>query len=162
MATTQFQPPTASLRWSRFGGGIAWAAMVASIISAATETPFMLVFFVFFFGSLVTAAVGLAWLTLWAQRDNSLPGQFSIGSLLFATCFIAIFFAAVRWIGANLSHVRGAEGWMYLPIAMACGLAGLITVPIAFGMLDSMLRAANWSLKQPLVRSWLKRIWRWH
>lgn len=161
MATTEFQPPTARLRWSRFGGGIVWAAMVAAIVSAATETTFWLVFCVFLLGMIITASLALAWLTLWAQRENALPGQFSIGSLLFATCFIAIFFAAVRWIGANVSHVHdlhGAEGLMYLLIAIACGLVGLITVPIAFGMLDSMLRAATWSLKRPLVRSGLKRM----
>ena len=161
MATTEFQPPTSRLRWSRFYGGIVWAAMVAAIVSLSMQVPFLSVFFVFLLGMIITASLALAWLTLWAQRNDSLPGQFTIGSLLFATCFIAIFCAAVRWIGARsleLHAQRTSEGLVYLPVAIGCGFVAVITVPIAFGMLDSMLRAAIWSLKRPLVRSGLKRM----
>jgi hypothetical protein len=161
MTTTEFQPPTASLRWSRFYGGIGWALIVAAGVSPITQAPFWSVFFVFLLGTIITASLALAWLTLWAQRDNSLPGQFTIGSLLFATCFIAIFCAAVRWLGARLAELhaqRTDQGLIFLPVAIGCGLVAAITVPIAFGMLDSMLRAATWSLKQPPVRSWLKRM----
>jgi uncharacterized membrane protein YhaH (DUF805 family) len=161
MATTEFQPPTARRRRSRFYVGIAWALIVAAIASRSMQVSFLSAFFVFLLGMIITASLALAWLTLWAQRDDSLPGQFTIGSLLFATCFISIFCAAVRWVGARsleLHPQRTSEGLIYLPVAIGCGLVGLITMPIAFGMLDSMLRAAIWSLKRPLVRSGLKRM----
>ncbi len=156
-----FQAPSLKLTWFRFCGGVAWAALISAMVSAATRTSFWPVFLVALPGMLATAALGLAWLTLWAQRRNSLPGQFTIGSMLFATCFVAIFFAAVRWIGAHVSHFHGmhpAEGQVYLPVTIMVALAAAISIPIALGMLDSMLRAAIWSLRKPSARVWLKRI----
>lgn len=134
-------------------------SFLAAIVSAATRTRFWPVFSVVSGGTMLTGCLALAWLTLWAGRRNSLPGQFTIGSLLFATGFTAIFFAAVRWIGVALEHahdLRSGGGWLFLPVAFAVSVAVVLSVPIVFGMLNSMLRAGIWSMCQPAVRRGIK------
>ncbi|HVW36897.1 MAG TPA: hypothetical protein VHB99_06315, partial [Pirellulales bacterium] len=95
----------------------------------------------------------------WAQRQNSLPGQFTIGSLLFATCFAAIFFAAVRWLGSNLAFIpprSSPSGSVYFGVAFSSLLIVVISIPIVLGMLDALLRMASWLLRQPAVRPWVR------
>lgn len=154
-----YKPPTLRLRWGRFLGGVGWSAMVAALLSELTDAPFAPLFAVCLAGMLVAASLGLAWMTIWARRRQSLPGQFTIGSLFFATCFVALYFAAVRWVGFKLMlrdgmHSDGAV--LYIPAALLCGLIALISIPIAFGMLEAVLRAGIWSLRQPIVRASLK------
>jgi hypothetical protein len=75
--------------------------------------------------------------------------------LLFATGFAAIFFATVRWIGAAMAHAHGwtsSGGWLFLPVAIAVSIAAAISIPIVFGMLNSMLCFGIWSMRQPAVR----------
>jgi hypothetical protein len=147
--------------WLRFCGGIAWLAFLAWLVSVYTRTPFGPVFAVVSGGTMLAACLALAWLTLWAGRRNSLPGQFTIGSLLFATCFAANFFAAVRWIGAALEHAHdlpSGGGWLFLPVALAVSIAAAISIPIVFGMLNSMLRFGIWSMRRPAVRRGIRSV----
>src|SRR6185437_7715677 len=122
----RYKPPGRMTLWLRFFGGIVWFGFLAWLVSMSTRTPFRAVFVVVSGGEILTACLALAWLTLWAERRNSVAGQFTIGSLLFATCFAAIFFAAVRWIGAALDHAHHSPsggGWLFLPVAFAVAFA---------------------------------------
>lgn len=154
-----FQPPTRGLLAGRLGGAVAWLAFVAALATGLTESNFAAVFAVVFAGALACGVLALAWLTLWAQRENSLPGQFTIGSLLFATCFAAIFFAAVRWLGSNLAFMpqrSTTPGSVYFGVAIGSLLVLAISVPIVFGMFDALLRMALWFIRRPAVRPWIR------
>lgn len=154
--SSPFQPPSRGLIAGRLIGGFGWLALLAFVSSALTKTNFVPVFAIVCAGALASGALALAWLTLWAQRENSLARQFTIGSLLFATCFAAIFFAAVRWLGSNLAFLpqrTSPAGSTYFGVAIGCLLVFAISIPIVFGMLDSLLRLAIWLLRQPAVRS---------
>lgn len=151
-----FRPPSRGLIAGRLIGGFAWLALLAWLASMATETDFLPVLAITCGGALASGAIALAWLTLWAQRENSLAGQFTIGSLLFATCLAAIFFAAVRWLGSNLAFLperASPSGSTYFGVAVAGLLALAISIPIVFGMLDSLLRIAIWLLRRPAMRT---------
>ncbi|HEV7225285.1 MAG TPA: hypothetical protein VGN42_21445 [Pirellulales bacterium] len=151
----RYQPPSRTTLWLRFFGGIAWFGFLAWLVSISTRTPFRAAFVVVSGGGILTACLALAWLTLWAQRRNSVAGQFTIGSVLFATCFAAIFCAAVRWIGVQLDRgprLPSGGGWLFLPVAFAVSIAAVISIPIVFGMLNSMLRFGIWSLRRPALR----------
>jgi len=155
----RYKPPGRMTLWLRFFGGIVWFGFLAWLVSMSTRTPFRAVFVVVSGGEILTACLALAWLTLWAERRNSVAGQFTIGSLLFATCFAAIFFAAVRWIGAALDHAHHSPsggGWLFLPVAFAVSIAAVISIPIVFGMLNSILRFGIWSMRQPALRRRVK------
>lgn len=155
MTNQPFQPPSRALLAARLLGAIAWLAFVALLAAASTESNFTPVFAVVISGALACGVLALAWLTLWAQRQNSLPGQFTIGSLLFATCFAAIFFAAVRWLGSNLAFLSprsSPSGSVYIGVAFGCLLILAISIPIVFGMFDALLRMAIWLLRRPALR----------
>lgn len=157
----RFKSAGRTILWLRFCGGIVWLAFLASLVSTYTQTPLGPVFVVVSGGTTLTACLALAWLTLWAGRRNSLPGQFTVGSLLFATCFAAIFFAAVRWIGAALKRAHdfpSGGGWLFLPVALAVSVAVVFSIPIVFGMLNSMLRFGIWSMRQPAVRRGIRSV----
>lgn len=163
MTNAPFQPPSRRLLAARVVGAVAWLAFVAALAAASTQAAFAPVFAVVMAGALACGVLTLAWLTLWAQRQNSLPGQFTIGSLLFATCFAAIFFAAVRWLGSNLAFVpprSSPSGSVYFGVAFSCLLIVAISIPIVLGMLDALLRIAIWFIRQPAVRPWVRSVLR--
>ena len=150
-----YQPPSRATRVVRFAGGIAWLAFVALLAAMYTQTAFAPAFAIVLGGALACGVLALAWLTLWAQRRNSIAGQFTIGSLLFATCFAAVFFAAVRWLGANWAfgpRHASPSGASYFGIAVGCLLVLAISIPIVFGMLEALLRLAIWLMHLPAVR----------
>lgn len=154
-----FQPPSRRLLAARLVGAVAWLAFIALLAAAGTHTAFAPVFAVVLAGALACGVLALAWLTLWAQRQNSLPGQFTIASLLFATCFAAIFFAAVRWLGSNLAFIpprSSPSGSVYLGVAFSSLLIVAISIPIVLGMLDALLRMAIWFMRRPAVRPWVR------
>jgi uncharacterized membrane protein len=123
--------------------GLGWLAIVASVVSAATAIPFPRVFAVILAYALICSGLGLAWLTLWAERKDSRLGQFTIGSLLFLTVFVAIFFGGVRWIVA-LSPFRDKFGSILLPslVAVVCSVSPVL------GMTEALLWLAVWCIKR--------------
>jgi hypothetical protein len=132
---------------------------VAAFISGITRTPYSSVFLVCVVGSLLAGA--LVCLTRGTRRDRSLPGQFTIRSLLFAIGLVALYFAAVRWVGAKLTvpNSTRSDGLLSCFVAaFPCGLIALISIPIASEMVEPLLRAAARLLRQPIVRSSLKRL----
>ena len=154
-----YRPPSRAMRVARFAGGIAWLAFVALFAAMYTRTAFAPVFAVVLGGALACGVLALAWLTLWAQRRNSIAGQFTIGSLLFATSFAAIFFAAVRWLGTNWAfgpRPASPSGASYFGIAVGCLIVLAISIPIVFGMLESLLRLAIWLMHLPVARPALR------
>lgn len=159
MKNQPFQPPSRALLAARLLGAIAWLALVALLAAASTQSNFASVFAVVIAGALASGVLALAWLTLWAQRQNSLPGQFTIGSLMFATCFAAIFLAAVRWLGSNLAFLSprsSPSGSVYIGVAFGCLLILAISIPIVFGMFDALMRLAIWFMRRPAVRPWIR------
>lgn len=161
MTTSDSQDLTPIHHWARFVAGAGWSALVAAFIAGITDAPYATVFAVCLLGLLLAGA--LVWLTLEARRKRSLPGQFTIGSLLFATCFVAFYFAAVRWVGVKLTIPNGMPSDVllsYFIAAFPCGLIALISILIAFGMVETLLRAGIWSLRRPLMQASLKKLWR--
>jgi hypothetical protein len=147
----------------RFAAGLAWLAMLAAIFSSMTNSSFFLMFAALVTGAVFTAGLAVVWLARWAVRENARPGQFSIGSLLFLTVFVAIYFGAVRWLA---SHLPGnplhsyQNAVVYLPISIFCLLAALLSAPIVLGMLDVLLRLAVSSLEFPPIRRVLRLMFR--
>ena len=71
--------------------------VVAVVPATITNTPFLVFWPAFIATVLFCSALGLFWLTLWAQMKDARLGQFGIASMLFLTAFMSIFFSAVRW-----------------------------------------------------------------
>jgi hypothetical protein len=138
-------------RWARFLAGIASLAYVAGVVSSMTSSSFPGVFVCVLAGALVCSGLMLAWLTLWASRRDSRVGQFGIGSLLFLSVFVAMFFSAARWIITASSAQIGWSADRWEPFAFVT-IGGLVVVavltPFVLGMTEAILWAVVWLIRQ--------------
>lgn len=156
-------------RFTRFLFGLVYLAFISSMIAQGTRQPFWVIFAVVFSGAVFTCGLALWWLTLWALRKDARWGQFGLGSLLFLTAFVAIYFSAVRWLVTMLPNVQRAatlpniapqdtQPWAFLQIAMWGLIIVVVSIPYMLVMTDGLLWAAVWLVKQPALRRFRKKI----
>jgi len=133
-------PPSLKRLWLQLAAGVMYLAFVSGFLSAVTDNPFWAVFV-----GVVTAAVfyvglALCWVTLWARREDSKVGQYTIGSFFFLTVFLAGFLSLTRWVATafareDLGSTTPTVG-QFLAVALVCSV--FLTASIPF-----MLRAAE-------------------
>lgn len=145
--------------WFKLFTGLLWLALPAAVLHVVTGYPFVFIFVMLFLGSLLCCGLGLWWMTLWALRRDSRVGQFTVGSLLFATLFLAMFLGFVRWVvgaGAAAQGFHGSQdnGPVFLAVALICLVWCAISVSIVASMTEAVLWGAVWLLKRPAVRRW--------
>ena len=140
--------------WFRFLAGLAYTAFIANFFSACTDCTYPFAFAAVLGIFFVCGGLGLWWLTLWARQKDARRGQFGIGSLLFLTVFVAMFFGIVRWI-----VVRSSQQWpqadsigVFCIVAVICLLLACLSIPFVLCMGEAVLWAAVWFVKQPQVR----------
>ena len=154
-------PPTSRARlWLQFFLGLLYLGVVAGLLSIATWHPFVVVLVAVIGGALSCSILALTWLTLWAVRRDSRIGQYGIGSLLFLTVFVALYFGLVRWtadaIGQN-PHVQVSREEVLTSVALMCLCASILAVPFVLGMTESLLWFAVWVLRRRPVQRLLRR-----
>jgi hypothetical protein len=141
--------------WLRFAAGLIYFALVAALLAGATDTSFLSVYPVLLAGVAAATAIGLLWLTLWARRHDSRPGQFQVGSLFFLTLEAGLLFAAIRWTAARFAqlHLRRSEQDFGFAFAAAFWLLVMpIGILVAIFMAEATIWAGVWLLKRPFAR----------
>ena len=142
----------------RFLGGLCYLALVAVLLSGVTTVAFWPMFLAVLAGAAFCTGLALFWLTRWAVREDGRPRQFSLGSLFFLTTFVAIYCAVVRWLVVNswprLSSPPPA-GEQFLWVGIGCLFLAAISIPIVFGMAESLVWFGVWLVRHPRVRRWL-------
>jgi hypothetical protein len=132
-----------------------------------------------FLGVLAFAALGsclaIVWLTLWAVRDRSRLGQFTVGSLLFLAIFVAMFFGAARYLADQASrsvhhepsswqaaeHGAGVESpgvrgnAPTSEFVLLCLVLAALAVPFLLRMSDSVVWFFAWLVRRRCLRRWL-------
>jgi hypothetical protein len=154
-------PPTSRARlWFQFFLGLFYLSVVAGMLSGATRHPFVIVLVAVIGGALSCSILALTWLTLWAVRRDSRIGQYGIGSLLFLTVFVALYFGLVRWtadaIGQN-PHVQVSRGEVLTSVAIVCLITSILAVPFVLGMTESLVWFAVWVLRRRPIQRLLRR-----
>ncbi len=141
--------------WSRVAAGLAYFAIVATFLALATNVNYFWVYSALLAGVAVATAIGLVWLTLWARRHDSRPGQFQIGSLFFLTLEAGLLFAAIRWTAGRFAHANLPATEQEIGFAFAIAF-WLLAMPIgifaAIFMAEGTIWTGVWLLKQPLAK----------
>ncbi|MBN2474919.1 MAG: hypothetical protein JXB62_09955 [Pirellulales bacterium] len=140
--------------------GLAYLALVAAMLRSTTGHSFLVVLPAVIGGALFCSGLALAWLTLWAVRNDGRLGQFGLGSLFFLTVFAALYFGLVRWLVVAVergSAARTGDGGRFLSTAVLCLVVVLTSVPFVLGMTESLLWLAVWIVRRRPVRKLLAR-----
>jgi len=151
-------PPNNFTRMVRLLFGIGYLALVSLGLSEIFRYPFAWVFLGVVVGALSLSALALTWATLWARRRDSRLGQFGIASLFFLTVFVAVFFAAVRWITDRIATdaPRGVGGdTLFGSVAITCLMVTLFAIPLMIGVIEALLWTGVWVIRRPWMQRWL-------
>lgn len=140
--------------WLRFMAGLAWLAVMAELLSRLADRPFAVVYAVTVGVSLFASGLALTWLYRWALNENSRERQFGISSLLFATTFIAIYFAGVRWAAAQVeARVHEHLPWQALAAIIVAWTVFIgVTCPFVLWITEALLWFAVWLVRKPPVK----------
>jgi hypothetical protein len=138
--------------------GLAYLALVAAGLSEAIGQPFGVTFLAVFCGAVFTSGLAIWWMTLWARRKEARAGQFTIGSLLFLTAFVAIYFSAISWLVSLLPRGPGRppDGSVFVWAAVTMGVVALFSIPFVLFVADGLVWAAVWVVSHPRVRRLLQ------
>jgi len=151
--------PSCTRSCLRLLAGLFYLTLVALFFCSMTETAFLPVFVAVACGACFSTALGVWWLTRWALRDDSRPGQFGLASLLLLLTVAAVYFALVRMVVirfVSLGSSRPDEAsWAFLMVAVFCLFFALLGVPFLLAMADSLVWFAVWLVRRPAVRRWL-------
>lgn len=135
--------------------------LVAILFSDFVGMRFLPVFFAVLAGAAFSTTLAIAWLTCWAVREDSRPGQFGLGSLFFLTTLAAVYFGLVRWLVVHSRYpiARGpGQVWQeYLVVGILCAVLSLLGVPFLLMMAESLVWVAVAIVRRPWVQRWLKR-----
>lgn len=158
MATTSEQPITRSRMWCRFVAGMGWLAIVASILAHLADYPFAATYAATVCGALFTSGLALTWLFRWAVNEQSQTRQFAVSSLFFLTTFVAMYFAAIRWIAGQIeAHVGQQLPWQaMIVVALVGGFVAMLTCPFVLWVTEALLWFAVWLVRWPAARPALR------
>jgi len=142
----------------KFLGGLLYLFAASQGVAWATATPLVFVFPIVFFGTLACTALALTWITLWAQRKDSQLGQFTIGSFLFATVFLSLFLAAVRWLVSSIlargRHDPGDWTAAFLVVSAFSLAFFVVSIPILVMFAEGLVWIAAWTARRwPVKRT---------
>jgi len=150
VASLKKGPPPRLSRRGRFLVGLFYLGFVAQILSNAIRQPFWVTFSAVLCGAVFTSGLAIWWLTLWALRKDAQPGQFTIGSLMFLTAFVALYFSAISWLVSllPLGSASSPRGSVFAWAALAMGVLGLISIPFVLFVADGIVWAGVWVVKR--------------
>ncbi len=135
--------------------GLAYFALVAAFLSLATRANFLIVYPMLLGGVALSAAIGLAWLALWARWADSRLGQFQIGSLFFLMAEGALLLGAIRWTATHLPPAAIANPEDQIALFAVVGAVWLVVagfgLPLTLCMAEAVLWSAVWLIKQPVA-----------
>lgn len=146
--------------WLRFIAGMAWLAVMADLLSILSDRPFAVVYAVTVGASLFCSGLALAWLYRWALNKTARERQFGISSLLFATTFIAIYFAGVRWAAAQVeARVHEQLPWQALAAVVVGWTAFIgVTCPFVLWVTEALLWFAVWLVRWPPAKRFARHL----
>lgn len=140
----------------RFAAGLGYFAICAGMLTAMTDVGFGRMYLAVLGAGAACAALVLCWMTLWALRKDSRPGQFTIGSLFFLTALLAILLAGARWVSLHLDpRIQSAISATPARVALVAGVSLLplvVAVPFLAWMSEAVIWFGVWLLRQPAVR----------
>ena len=159
------KPPDArqwpASRLLRFPVGFAYLALVAWILSSITDVGFLPMFVAVVIAAAFCTTLAIVWLTCWALREDARPGQFGLASLFFLTTLAAIYFGVIRWL---MVHYKPFPAYRsndhletYMALAVVCLFLALVAVPFLLVTAETVVWAAVWIVRRPIVRRWLHR-----
>jgi hypothetical protein len=161
---TSDQPVSRSRMWCRFIFGMAWLAIIAGRLTQLTGYPFAAMYAVTVCGALFISGLALTWLFRWAVNERSRERQFAVSSLFFLTTFVALYFAAIRWIAGQIETDVGQQlPWQaMLAVALAVAVFAIVTCPFVLWVTEALLWFAVWLVRWPPARSVWRRFVRHH
>ncbi|MBN2581304.1 MAG: hypothetical protein JXB10_20150 [Pirellulales bacterium] len=136
---------------------MAYFALIAALLGGDGIS-----FFLILFGLVCSVAfcggILLWWMTLWASRKESRLGQFTVGSLLFATFFLALFCGIASSCVLVLESFHGTlSPETKILIWIFCAVGVLISFCPGLLLLEVLLRTATWMVKRRWIQRWLFR-----